>query len=69
MTNRLDNTNCPELDPLISVLDIANLKDDLNDANTVLDEDFVMWHNGEKVGAVVLDAEARLAFMLLNPVY
>lgn len=67
--NRLDETDCPELDALTSVTKVANLKDALNDSFTVLDSDFVMWREGEVYPVGSVHIENGLAFMLLNPVY
>lgn len=67
MSNRLDNTNCPELDPTTYVTPLQNLKEDLQDMGLTLDKDFVLFRDGEPVGSVFV--EDGLAFELLNPVY
>lgn len=70
MKNRLDNTNCPELDPIINVMAVENLEDDLRSCSAMrFDADLVLWREGEVYPVGSVHVEDGLAFMLLNPVY
>ena len=74
MKNRLDETNCPELDPMTYAMPSPLLGDELKNMGLTLDPDtFNLLRDGKSEGCVAFDhvgaADTAWAFIFLNPVH